>query len=82
MGNMLIEHGDNTQWLKTHAEKRLEYIKETIKPLPSYCPECHSNLTTSINEDETICTHCGLIVSASIEYTAGIRINLPYGRQP
>ena len=34
----------------------------------------------TIDDDETYCTHCGLVTSTSIEYVAGIKINLPYGR--
>ena len=45
-----------------------------------FCPECGAEIEYSTeDEDEAICTHCGLITSASIAYVAGIRIDLPYG---
>lgn len=59
---------------------RLSYLETFVKPQPSYCPECGAPITTMEDEDETICTYCGLITSASIEYVAGNKINLPYGR--
>lgn len=59
---------------------RLSYLKTFSKPLPNYCPECGAELTTTEDEDETICTGCGLITSMSIEYVANTRIILPYGR--
>ena len=59
---------------------RLAYIKSFNKPLPNYCPECHAKLTTTMDEDETICTRCGLITSMSIEYVGLTKIDLPYGR--
>lgn len=47
------------------------------------CPECGHDITYSTeDEDEAYCTKCGLVVMASIEYVAGIHINLPYGRRP
>jgi len=64
------------KWL----DPRLFFLKSFVKPLPNICPECGNELTTTIDEDETICTHCGLITSASIEYVAGKRIIYPYGR--
>lgn len=85
MGNILIEDMNNEYWDKTQdeikKELRLIYLKTFIKPLPPYCPECGEPLTTTEDEDETICTQCGLIVSASIEYVAGVKIILPYGRR-
>ena len=85
MGNIIIEDMKrDDEWLKTNEEKqkeqRLEYLKTFIKPLPHTCPECQGELSTTIDEDETICTYCGLITSMSIEYTAGQKIDLPYGR--
>jgi len=69
---------------KSEMEKwnnpRLFYLNSITKPLPTTCPECHGDLTTNDDRDETLCSSCGLIVSASIEYVAGIRIDLPYGR--
>lgn len=45
-----------------------------------FCPECGGEIKySSEDEDEAICTHCGLITSASISYVAGIKIDLPYG---
>ena len=69
---------------KTNMEKwdnpRLFYLNSIIQPQPNTCPECDGDLITSDDQDETLCSSCGLIVSASIEYVAGIRIVLPYGR--
>ena len=72
------------KWLEPEDHRkqlRLTYIKSFNKPQPNKCPECGSQLSTTIDESETICTQCGLITSASIEYVAGIRIHLPYGKQ-
>ena len=45
-----------------------------------YCPECGAEVEySSEDEDEACCTHCGLITSASSQYVAGVRIDLPYG---
>ena len=84
MGNSIVEDKmKNDEWLKTQEEKyheyRLSYIKSFNKPLSHLCPECSGELTTSEDEDEIICTKCGLVTSASISYVAGIKINLPYG---
>ena len=57
---------------------RLYYLKKIIHPIPDTCPECNQTLDTE--DDMIYCTHCGLIVSMSIEYVAGKRIDLPYGR--
>ena len=59
---------------------RVFYLRTFIKPLPNTCPECGHDLDTTIDEDETICSHCGLITSMSIEYVAGQKIKLPHGR--
>jgi predicted amidophosphoribosyltransferase len=58
---------------------RLCYIMKLQSHTPRACPECHGDLVYL--EDETYCEECGLVVSATIEYVAGIRIHLPYGRQ-
>ena len=73
--NILLRR-ENKRWLNP----RLFYLHTFVKPLPSTCPECGCDLTTTEDEDETICTGCGLITSMSIEYVAGTRITLPYGR--
>lgn len=82
MGNLIIE--DMNHWDKTsdqiQKEIRLTYLKTFTRPLPRFCPECGAELKTSIDEDETTCPDCGLITSASIEYVAGQKITLPYGR--
>ncbi len=84
MGNILIEDMNNEYWDKTQdelqQERRLLYLKKFVKPLPTSCPECGCNLTTTEDEDETICTGCGLITSMSIEYVSLRKIDLPYGR--
>lgn len=59
---------------------RLAYLERFVKPQPTYCPECGSQLTTTEDDDEVICTGCGLITSMSVDYVAGFRITLPYGR--
>ena len=44
------------------------------------CPECQTlTIKLSDNKSYEYCTKCGLITRASIEYTAGHRIDLPYG---
>jgi len=55
-----------------------EYIilnKKTVK-----CPECESD-NIAYSEDETNCRDCGLVLATTIEYNAGIKINLPWGRK-
>jgi hypothetical protein len=77
MTNSIIRgHDDNMEWINP----RLFYLKSFVKPLPSTCPECGAVLTTTEDEDETICTGCGLITSMSIEYVGLQKIDLPYGR--
>lgn len=84
MGNIIIEDMNNEYWDKTQdelqQERRLLYLKKFVKPLPTSCPECGCDLTTTEDEDETICTGCGLITSMSIEYVSLRKIDLPYGR--
>ena len=85
MGNMLIEDmTTDDKFLKTSDEQkkeaRLEYLETFTRPLPRWCPECQGELSTTIDEDETICQKCGLITSMSIEYVSGQKISLPYGR--
>ena len=77
MTNTIIEDTmTDRKWLNP----RIFYLQTFVKPLPTKCPECGSPLTTTIDEDETICTQCGLITSASIEYVAGTKIIYDYGR--
>jgi NAD-dependent DNA ligase len=76
MTNSIIEKDKMDTWLNP----RLFYLKSFVKPLPNTCPECGCELTTTEDEDETICTGCGLITSMSIEYVASHKIILPYGR--
>lgn len=74
---------NDKKWLnqKQHQNSiRLAFIKSFNIPLPTICPECGNILLTSQDEDETLCSHCGLVTSASIEYVAGQKIDLPYGR--
>lgn len=42
------------------------------------CPNCKSHNFKEY-EDETICMDCGLVLSSTITYVAGIHINLPWG---
>lgn len=77
MSNILIERTNNMdKW----ENPRIYFLRKFVKPLPNTCPECGAELSTTIDEDETICTKCGLITSMSIEYVAGTRITLDYGR--
>ena len=76
MGNNIVRRTDEMKW----KDPRLFFLKSFVKPHPSTCPECGAELTTTEDEDETICTGCGLITSMSIEYVAGEKIDLPYGR--
>ena len=59
-------------------DPRLSYLKKITKNIPSQCPECEGKLVEG--EAESYCNDCGLVVTASIEYVAGVRIVLPYGR--
>lgn len=74
MTNNIIEG----EYLTPRQKSRLQYLRRLTLPLPNICPECDSPL--EIIDEETICTCCGLVTSASIEYCAGVKINLPYGR--
>ena len=67
----------NYRWLNP----REFYINTFINHEPlNHCPECGGEIKySSEDEDEAYCTHCGLIVSASSRYVAGMRIDLPYG---
>ena len=76
MGNIIIEDMKTEKW----DNPRLFYLHKFVKPLPTSCPECGNELTSTLDQDETICTHCGLITSASIEYVGLRKIDLPYGR--
>jgi hypothetical protein len=76
MGNIIIEDMKTEKW----DNPRLFYLHKFVKPLPTSCPECGCDLTTTEDEDETICTGCGLITSMSIEYVGLQKIDLPYGR--
>ena len=67
-------------WLEPELarwEIRLNYIRKMQSHLPSECPECESELVT--DDSEIYCAKCGLVVAASMEYVAGVRIDLPYG---
>ena len=67
----------NQKWLDPKKFNRQQCLNH--KPL-NKCPECHGQIEYSTeDEDEAYCTECGLIVSASIAYVAGFKIDLPYG---
>lgn len=76
MGNNIVRGHDEMK----RKDPRLFFLKSFVKPLPTSCPECGCDLTSTLDEDETICTNCGLITSASIEYVGLRKIDLPYGR--
>ena len=80
MTNSIIEKNmqspNDEKWLNP----RLFYLKKFVKPLPTSCPECGAELSTTIDDDETICTNCGLVTSGSIEYVSLTKIDFPYGR--
>ena len=42
------------------------------------CPECTGEVSYERDHDETVCTHCGLVISSSHRYVAGHRIYLPF----
>ena len=72
--------------MKKEAEKkwldpRRYYINSFLNHQSlQFCPECGAEIEYfTEDEDEAICTHCGLITSASICYVAGVKIDLPYG---
>lgn len=43
------------------------------------CPECGDELDHDEDYDEDYCPHCGLVVSGPYPYTAGERLDYPYG---
>ena len=67
----------NKKWLNP----RKYYLNSFLNHEPlKYCPECGGEVEySSEDEDEAYCTRCGLITSASIQYVAGTKIDLPYG---
>ena len=73
---------DETFDLNEYAKSlRMIYINKCLnhKPL-NRCPECGGEIEySSEDEDEAYCKECGLITSASIQYVAGKKIDLPYG---
>ena len=73
---------DETFDLNGYAKSlRRIYINKCLnhKPL-NRCPECGGEIEySSEDEDEAYCKECGLITSASIQYVAGTKIDLPYG---
>ena len=85
MSNSLVRERDmnDEYWDKTQeeikAELRLAYLQTFVKPNSNICPECYSELTTTEDEDETICTSCGLIEQATILYVGVQKIKYPYG---
>ena len=52
MGNNIVRGTDEMKW----KDPRLFFLKSFVKPHPSTCPECGAELTTTEDEDETICT--------------------------
>lgn len=73
---------DETFDLNEYAKSlRRIYINKCLNHQSlKYCPECGGEIEySSEDEDEAICTTCGLITSASMRYVAGKKIDLPYG---
>lgn len=72
----------DTYWDLTRDEIdkliRLTYLLTFVRPIPNFCPECYTPL--EYEEDEKYCPHCGLVTSTTVEYVAGQRISIPYGR--
>lgn len=66
---------------KRWLNPRKYYINSFLNHEPlNRCPECGGLIEySSEDEDEAFCTECGLITSASSQYVAGVRIDLPYG---
>ena len=67
----------NKKWLNPRKYYINSFLNhESLK----YCPECQGEIEySSEDEDEAYCTECGLIVTASSQYVAGFKIDLPYG---
>ena len=59
--------------------RRAKIIK--VEEDTSSCPRCQSETTTDHHRAETYCKECGLIVSATIEYTGLRRVYYEYGRK-
>ena len=51
-------------------------VKEYVPPV--HCPECGSEDIVH-DEDVTYCQNCGIVLSASIMYSGGNKIMLPWG---
>ena len=60
-------------------QTRIRFIKTILEHTRKTCPECEQELT--FTDYETYCPHCGLVTSATYEYTAGIKVDFPYGRK-
>ena len=68
----------NKKWLNPRKYYINSFLNhESLKN----CPECGGEIEYSSpdDEDEAYCINCGLITSASIQYVAGQKIDLPYG---
>ena len=44
------------------------------------CPECSTELEKDLDTDDDYCPKCGLITRSYSEYTAGQKVDLPYGK--
>lgn len=68
------------KWLnpeEAQRDERIRYIRKMQSFMPLSCPECSAELAA--DEDHYYCTKCGLVVTASIRYVAGQKIDLPFG---
>lgn len=59
---------------------RLFYITSITQHMPQHCPECGSEIIEDEILAETYCSKCGLIITASYDYVAGVHFILPQGR--
>lgn len=72
MTNIIVRRSNEM----TSYNPRLSFIKSITKAYPDTCPECNQELTHE--DDEIICTHCGLVCHGQNEYVGLKRIDYPF----
>lgn len=79
--NMRIKIDETFDMNEYARSLRRIYLNKCLNHQPlNRCPECGGTIEYSTeDEDEAYCTQCGLVTSGSYPYTAGIRIEFPYG---